>query len=56
MGGEQKQPLTVGIEATCGVDPGRIDEPGEGPPAAAGLRRELAHHPVGLVEEHQDQG
>ena len=51
IAGEQQKPFAVGIETAGGVDPGTSDPGGQAVPVAAGFRRELAQHPIGLVEQ-----
>ena len=51
IAGEQQQPLAVGVESAGGVDVGAGDPGGQAIPGAAGFRRELAQHAVGLVEQ-----
>ena len=48
--GQHQESFAVGIEAAGGIHPGDGDELGEGAPAAARLRSELAEHSIGLVQ------
>lgn len=56
IGGQQQQALAVGIEPTGGIDSGDGNVGGQGLPATAGLRAELAENAVGLVEQDRRQG
>jgi len=48
---EQQQPLTVGIQSTCGINLGNIDEIGQTGPATSSFRRELTQYPEGFVKQ-----
>jgi len=55
IAGEQQQAFAVGIKTAGGVNVGHRDVISEATPAAARFGRELAQHPVGLVEQQGGQ-
>ena len=46
----------VAIKTAGGVDAGNWHQVGQGAPAAAGLRAELAQHAIGLVQQQGGHG
>jgi hypothetical protein len=53
---QNQQALAVGVQSARGVDARDGEDVREGPPAAVGLRSELAEHPEGLVQQKGLQG